>query len=460
MTDSTSMPAPEKIPFWRHPTIRAYGFQALVLAGLVLLALVIYRNTLVNLTLRGINTGFGFLLNEAGFGIGETSSIPVINPGFFYFIASTMGVTSGLFLLFRSLIQAEGNGKNRIMLTAGALLFTGSLGCFYTSISMVETYTYTHASTYVTALFTGLINTLKVSVLGCVLSTFLGLFIALAGLSPNWLLKKLAHAYIEINRNIPVLMHLFFWYFIVFQRLPGVRKSASLFDTVFFNNRGVYLPRPVSQENFALFFVAVFLSLVIAFFWWRHGRKHLGETGRQIPVVIPCLGAVIGLPALVCLFTGAPFHFDYPVLKGFNFRGGMTLTPEFMALVTGLTVYVSAFNAEIIRSGIQSVSKGQTEAGRALSMSESRIMRLVILPQALRVIIPPMTSEYLAIAKNSSLAVAIGYPDLVSIGGTILNQTGQSIEVIGIWMAVYLIISLIISIGMNWYNAKIRLIQR
>ena len=167
------MPAPEKIPFWRNPTIRAYGFQAVMLVGLVLLALVIYRNTLVNLTLRGINTGFGFLSNEAGFGIGETSAIPLINPGFFYFTASAMGVALGLFLLFRALIKGDGNGKNRFMLTAGALLFTVSIGGFYTAISMVETYTYTHASSYVTALVTGLINTLKVSVLGCVLSTFL-----------------------------------------------------------------------------------------------------------------------------------------------------------------------------------------------------------------------------------------------------------------------------------------------
>jgi general L-amino acid transport system permease protein len=296
--------------------------------------------------------------------------------------------------------------------------------------------------------------------LGCIFSTLLGLGVALARLSPNWLLKKLATYYIEFNRNIPVLMHLLFWYFIVFQQLPGVRESFTLFDTVFFTNRGVFIPRPLAQQSFVWVVLSLIAAVVSVCLLSVYVRRTRELTGRQLSILWPAVCILAGFPALVILIAGPPLAWDVPQLQGFNYQGGMVLTPEFLALLTGLTVYVSAFNAEIIRSGIQSVNKGQIEAGKALGLKDGRIKHLVTLPQALRVIMPPLTNEYLAVAKNSSLAVAIGYPDIVSVGGTILNQTGQSIEVISIWMLVYLIISLTISMVTNWYNAKIMLVER
>nr|WP_283777776.1 ABC transporter permease subunit [Sansalvadorimonas sp. 2012CJ34-2] len=307
---------------------------------------------------------------------------------------------------------------------------------------------------------TGFANTIKVTIIGCILSTFLGLFVALGRLSPNWLISKLCKWYVEVNRNLPVLMQLFFWYFIVIQQLPNVRQSVNIGDWLFLNKRGLYLPSFIPQESALAFCIAVAVALFSLVFIWRRSKRVLETTGEPGKVLIPSLAVLIGLPGLVWLVGGTPFALEMPVLKGFNFRGGTGLTPEFTALVIGLTVYVSAFNAEIIRSGIQSVSKGQREAARALGLKERHVMRLVILPQAMRVIMPPMTSEYLAIAKSSSLAVGVGYPELVSIGGTILNQSGQSVEIVGIWMAVYLSISLLISAGMNWYNARIKLVER
>lgn len=462
MNRNSQNPANAEVPIWRNPTYRMIFYQVMMLVGLLGCALYIYRNTLINLTHRGINTGFSFLLNEAGFGIGEITRFPEINLGFILFISSVIAGLLAVFLLSRWLKtrnRALGDDYRWLLVAFFLLLAVPGLTLYLASDS-ITTYSYSHSSNYILALLTGLANTLKVAVLGCVLSTILGLFIALARLSPNFLLKKLSIFYIEINRNIPVLMQLFFWYFIVFQQLPGVRQSFNFFDLFFLNNRGLFYPERVPTTSYPIFLTAIVLCLVGAYFIFRYARRVQEETGRQIPKVAFSLLLLVAGPGLVWLLFGSPYDFNLPSLQGFNFKGGESLSPEFMALVTGLTVYISAFNAEIIRSGIESVSKGQREAARALALKESNMMRLVILPQSLRVSIPPMTSEYLAIAKNSSLAVAVGYPELVSVGGTILNQTGQSIEIIGIWMAVYLTISLSISIGMNWYNAKIKLVER
>ncbi len=324
----------------------------------------------------------------------------------------------------------------------------------------VEIAHYSASSSYVMALVTGLGNTLKVTVIGCVASSLLGLLVALGRLSPNWLMRTLCRWYVELNRNLPLLLQLFFWYFIVFQQLPGVRQSVDIGGWLFLNKRGLYVPALVPQAGAWAFCAALITAFCIIWLLYKRALKQRDDTGIKGCWFLPGLGLLVGLPALAWYFAGTPFSLDIPALKGFNFRGGASLTPEFAALVVGLTVYVSAFNAEIIRAGIESVSKGQREAARAIAMNERQVMGIVILPQAMRVIVPPMTSEYLAIAKNSSLAVAIGYPEFVSVGGTILNQSGQAVEIVGIWMGVYLCISLAISMGMNIYNAKIALKER
>ena len=462
MTHTDNGPQREKVAFWRIPSVRAFLYQALAIGFLVMMALVIYKNTLANLAKRGIKTGFSFLTNEAGFAIGETTALPLFQGKTLWLLGAILVGVSVVFFLSKKM-KKEGKTltDSTPMCLLAAVLLIGMPGAvLWFFPGEVPTIRYSESSNYIAALATGLTNTLKVSIIACILSTILGLLVALARLSPNWLLSRLARWYVEINRNIPLLMQLFFWYFIVFQGLPSVRKSIELWGVISINNRGLFVPKPIFLAGAAPFIAAVVLALVAIWFYVRHAHRLQDTTGRQLPVLLPALGILAALPALSALCFGTPFDFDIPRLAGFNFKGGMTLTPEFVALVTGLTIYVSAFNAEIIRSGIESVSRGQREAAYALSLSNSQSMKLVILPQSLRVTVPPMINEYLAVTKSSSLAVAIGYPDVVSVGGTILNQTGQAIEVIGIWMGVYLILSLVISMGMNWYNAKIKLVER
>ncbi|WP_300673273.1 ABC transporter permease subunit [Desulfoluna sp.] len=462
MIHTDTGPQREKVAFWRVPAIRAILYQALAIGFLVVMALIIYKNTLANLAKRGIKTGFSFLTNEAGFAIGETGAMPLLQGKTLWLIAAVVLGGGVIFFLSRKM-KKEGqelSDSTPLCLLAATLLIglPGAVLWFFPGD--IPTLHYSESSNYIAALATGLANTLKVSIVACVLSTILGLFVALARLSPNWLLSRLARWYVEINRNIPLLMQLFFWYFIVFQGLPSVRKSIELWGIISINNRGLFVPRPIFLAGGAPFVAAVVIALTAIWFYLRYVKRRQDSTGQQLPRMLPSLGCFIALPALSMACFGTPFSFDIPHLAGFNFKGGMTLTPEFVALVTGLTIYVSAFNAEIIRSGIESVSRGQREAAYALSFSKTESMKLIILPQSLRVIVPPMINEYLAVTKNSSLAVAIGYPDLVSVGGTILNQTGQAIEVIGIWMGVYLLLSRVISMGMNWYNAKIKLVER
>lgn len=320
---------------------------------------------------------------------------------------------------------------------------------------------YTEESSYGRAFLVGLINTLMVAGIGIVLATILGFFVGVARLSSNWLVSKIAWTYVEVMRNVPLLLQLFFWYFTVLRPLPAPADSLSPIDGVYLNNRGVVVPSPVFGEGSALFGIVVLLSLVAGYAIVRWARKRQAATGEVFPAWRTAIAIVLGVPALAWLFGGAPFTLDLPTYRGFGFDGGMRLIPEFIALLLGLTLYTAAFIGEIVRAGILSVSHGQTEAAYALGLPVGRTLRLVVIPQALRVIVPPLTSQLLNLTKNSSLAVAIAYPDLVAVfAGTVLNQTGQAIEVIALTMAVYLTISLVTAFLMNIYNARVAIQER
>jgi general L-amino acid transport system permease protein len=320
---------------------------------------------------------------------------------------------------------------------------------------------YDESDSYGRVFFVGLLNTLLVAGIGIVLATILGFFIGIARLSRNWLLARLAGGYVELIRNLPLLFHILFWYLAVLGTLPGPRQSLSLFGEIFLNNRGIIVPAPVAGQGAGTVF-AVFASSVIAIvaikLWAR--RLHI-RTGRQVPLLRTGL-AILIVPVLIALIAmGFPIDFERPELRGFNFAGGIRLLPEFVALLVALTTYTAAFIAEVVRAGLLAVPRGQSEAAFALGLRRGLTLRLIIVPQALRVIVPPLTNQYLNLTKNSSLAVAVGYPDLFAVfAGTTLHQTGQAIEIIAITMAVYLAISLITSALMNWYNAHIRIAER
>lgn len=320
---------------------------------------------------------------------------------------------------------------------------------------------YQEGDTYGRVFVVGLLNTLLVSALCIVFASIIGFFLGLARLSENWLLRKLSTLYIEVFRNIPPLLQIFFWYFAVLRNLPGPRQAVDAFDLVYLSNRGLYIPAPQLGEGLLAFTGAVLLAIVISIGLYRYNKTHQIKTGQLRRTWPTALGLLIFLPLLAHWTFGAAIHWDIPQLRGFNFLGGMALIPELAALTLALSVYTSAFIAEIIRAGIQAVPYGQHEAARSLGLPNPVTLRQVIIPQALRVIIPPLTSQYLNIVKNSSLAAAIGYPDMVSLfAGTVLNQTGQAIETIAITMSVYLIISLSISLLMNIYNRRMALIER
>lgn len=320
---------------------------------------------------------------------------------------------------------------------------------------------YTEESSYGRAFLVGLVNTLVIAVVGIVLATLLGFVIGVARLSTNWLLSKLAWTYIEVMRNIPLLLQLFFWYFAILRPLPPPAVSLSPVDGVYLNNRGIVLPAPVFGENAMLFGSVLLLSLIAGYVLIRWARGRQAATGEIFPAWRVAIAIVVVAPALTWFAGEAPFTLEFPAYRNFGFEGGLRLIPEFVALLMGLTLYTAAFIAEIVRAGIQSVSHGQTEAAYALGLPTGRTLRLVVIPQALRVIVPPLTSQLLNLTKNSSLAVAIAYPDLVAVfAGTVLNQTGQAIEVIALTMAVYLTISLITSFLMNIYNARVAIRER
>ncbi|MHC6527214.1 amino acid ABC transporter permease [Vibrio proteolyticus] len=378
-----------------NPTFRSVVFQVIAVAALIFFFYTIVNNALTNLDARGIATGFGFLNQEAGFGIG---------------------------------------------------------------LSLIE---YNETFTYGRTFIVGLLNTALVSFLGIILATVIGFVIGIARLSSNWLVSRFAAVYIETFRNIPLLLQIFFWYFAVLQALPSPRQSLSLGEAVFLNVRGLYFPAPVFEQGSSVVFITllagIMASVIIGI--WARNKQRL--TGRQTPMGRIILTLCVGVPLVVYFIMGAPISANYPELKGFNFRGGVSIIPELAALLLALSIYTASFIAEIVRSGINAVSHGQTEAAMSLGLPRAKTLKLVVIPQALRIIIPPLTSQYLNLTKNSSLAMAIGYPDLVSVfAGTTLNQTGQAIEIIAMTMAVYLTLSLLTSALMNLYNRKVALVER
>ncbi|MGL6260461.1 amino acid ABC transporter permease [Vibrio sp. WXL210] len=394
-TSSNASNSKSKSNLLYNPTFRSAAFQIIAIVGLIFFFYTIVNNALTNLEARGIATGFDFLGQEAGFGIG---------------------------------------------------------------LSLIE---YDETFSYGRTFLVGLLNTALVSVLGIILATVLGFTIGIARLSSNWLVSRLAAVYIEIFRNLPLLLQIFFWYFAVLQALPSARQSLSLGEAIFLNVRGLYFPAPVFEQGSGIVFAVLIAGIIATALInvWANNKQKL--TGQQTPMGRIGLGLCVVLPLLVYFIMGQPLSWDLPALRGFNFQGGVSIIPELAALLIALSVYTASFIAEIVRSGINAVNHGQTEAAMSLGLPRSRTLKLIVIPQALRIIIPPLTSQYLNLTKNSSLAMAIGYPDLVSVfAGTTLNQTGQAIEIIAMTMAVYLTLSLVTSALMNIYNRKVALVER
>lgn len=319
---------------------------------------------------------------------------------------------------------------------------------------------YSAADTYGRALVVGFLNTLIVSFIGIILTVILGTILGIARLSTNWLVSRLSAIYIEVFQDIPILLQLFFWYAFFYEMLPSPRQAFHPINGVFLCNRGLIFGIPQWHPAFKFMALALVIGIVIVLVLRKWAKDRQAATGQIFPLVRVSLGLIIGLPLLAWLTTGMPMQMNMPELKGFNFKGGISVSPEFTALLLGLVLYTAAFVAEVVRAGIQSVSKGQTEAALSIGLKPTQVLNLVILPQALRVIIPPLTSQMLNLTKNSSLAVAIGYPDFVSVAGTTINQTGQAIEGVALIMIVYLVFSLSTSAFMNWYNKKIALVER
>ncbi len=379
--------------------VRAFFFQVATFLLIFGLFYTIIGNLFDNIEARGIHTGFSFLKNRAGFDI---------------------------------------------------LPFLGNY-----------LQDYTPESSNLTVFYVGLINTLVVAFVGIIVTTFLGLFIGIARLSNNYLIAKLAGGYIELFRNVPVLLQIFFWYNIFINIFPHPKKSLSFFDVVFLNQRGLYLPKPILENGFLLVIIAFVVGIILTVFMKRYFNKKHDETGVHTRTLGYSTLLILGLPAVFFLLLGSPLHFDFAVLGKFNLKGGMQVVPEFIALTFALSVYTATYIAEAIRSGIEAVDKGQKEAAAAIGLTQTQSLKLIVLPQALRVAIPPTINQYLNLTKNSSLATAIGYPELMSaFGGTVLNQVGQAVEILGMAMLVYLVISLCISLLLNIVNKRMAIPER
>jgi general L-amino acid transport system permease protein len=309
-------------------------------------------------------------------------------------------------------------------------------------------------------IFAGMLNTLLASAICIVLATILGVIIGICRLSKNYLISRLATAYVEALRNVPLLVQLLLWYAAILQMFPNVRQAISVFDLMFISQRGVNMPRPIPGDDFGLVGIALLVGIAIAIGIAQWARRRQMATGQQFPSGWVGLGLIVGLPLVVGVALGSPVTWEVPEFKGFNFRGGMVVLPELTAVIIGISVYTASFIAEIVRGGILAVSHGQTEAALALGLKPGMTLRLVIIPQSLRIIVPPMTSQYLNIVKNTTLVSMVAYPDLYSVIGTSLNQTGRPVENIAIMMAFFLTISILISLFMNWYNKRIALVER
>lgn len=383
--------------FWGNPKNRAFIYQAVTILIVLYGLYWIIDNTRTNMLQRGLASGFGFLDNTAGFGIIQ-SIIP-----------------------------------------------------------------YSEESSYLTTFFVSLINTLIIAVVGCIMATFLGFLIGVGRLSKNWVIRKLSSIYVETFRNIPLLLQILFWYNAVLKPLASPRDvfEKGQLVNVGLTNRGFTFAEPTPEPGFGLVLWCVLFGIIASIAIKKWSTKRQMSTGQTFPVGLTSLGLIIVLPYILYLILGSPMHFEPAQMGSFSLQGGISIIPEFMALLLSLVVYTAAFIAEIVRAGIMAVSHGQTEAAHALGIRPSRTLKLVIIPQALRVIIPPLTSQYLNLTKNSSLATAIAYPDLVSVfAGTVLNQTGQAVEIMGMTLAVYLTLSLLTSGFMNWYNNRIKLVER
>jgi general L-amino acid transport system permease protein len=387
---------PARVAFYNDPKVRSIAYQVVLCAVIGFLVWGAASNAIENMRKAHIASGFGFWSHTAGFDISQT------------------------------LIHFD-----------------------------------SQSSSYGRAFWVGLLNTLLVASLGIVFATILGFIVGISRLSSNWLVSKVATGYVETIRNIPLLLQLLFWYNAVLKALPSFRDSIVFPGSIYLNNRGLFMPDPIFLSGFGFVEGAIIVGIIgaIAFYIWA--RKRQEATGQQAPVFLVTLTLVIGLPLIVFALMGFPLKFDLPVGGRFNISGGIALQPEFTALLFGLSIYTASFIAEVVRAGILAVSRGQTEAAYSVGLTPGPTLRLIVIPQAMRVIIPPLTSQYLNLTKNSSLAVAIGYPDLVQVfTGTVLNQTGQAVEVVAITMAVYLTISLTTSLLMNVYNARIALVER
>ncbi len=335
--------------------------------------------------------------------------------------------------------------------------FMSSRAGFDISISLIG---YDLNDTFGKALIVGFINTIVIAITGIVTATIIGFLVGVGRLSRNWLISRICTVYVEVFRNIPPLLVIFFWYLGVLSVLPAPRNSIEMPFSTYLNSRGLYMPKALWGEGAWLIGVALILAIAMSIFVARRARARQMATGQTFPVLWTSLGLILGLPLLAYVVTGFPLSFEVPTQSTFNLTGGLTVKPEFIALYLALSFYTAAFIAEIVRAGIKGVPHGQTEASSALGLRPRQLLRLVVVPQAMRIVIPPLTSQYLNLTKNSSLAVAVGYPDLVAIGGTILNQTGQAIEIVLIWMLVYLSLSIATSLFMNWFNAKMALVER
>ena len=320
---------------------------------------------------------------------------------------------------------------------------------------------YSSRSTHARAALVGFLNTVLVAVTGIIFATLLGFMVGVLRLSNNWLVSRLMTAYVEFTRNVPVLLHILLWYGIVLHVLPHPKEAIEPISGLFLSNRGFYLPRPIFEDFAWVIPASLVATLVGVYLFARHARRVQERTGKIYPVLSMSLAAIIAVPVVAYFAAGSPAHLDWPALKGFNYKGGIALKPEFFALWFALSIYTAAFIAEIVRGGIVAVSHGQTEAAFSLGIKPGWTMRLVVIPQALRVIVPPLISQYLNLTKNSSLAIAVGYMDLTAtIGRISLNQTGRALECMSILLTIYLLISLMISAFMNWYNKRIRLVER
>jgi general L-amino acid transport system permease protein len=367
------------------------------------------------------------------------------------FVLQILFVVALVWICYEIVANARANLQAQ-RITAGFGFLANTAG-FDVSQNLIP---YSGSDSYTRVFLVGLLNTLLVSVIGIFFATVIGFLVALGRLSPNWLLSRISGGYVELIRNLPLLFQILFWYLAVLAALPNPRQSISLFGSFFLSNRGFVIPKPIGNPGFEPFVLAIVIAVVGSLLLQRYARKQLFDHGRMIRIWPYVLGMLVGLPLVSSLVFGVPVKFEFPELKGFNFSGGSRVIPEFVALTLALSTYTAAFIAEIVRAGIQSVHKGQMEAGASLGLARGSTLRLIVVPQALRVILPPLTNQYLNLTKNSSLAVAIGYPDLVSVfAGTTLSQTGQAIEIIGITMGVYLLISLVTSALMSFYGWRI-----